>query len=284
MNKDFARKVKTYFPYLFNLIERNFFFLSIATELDRPRYIYAKLMGQPYFGSLYLASHTWPERKEFMKMAVRSELQNNQNDESEFCMIEIGSWAGESAVLWANEIRSYGGKLLCIDSWEPYKIKQIHKGAMPALVDKLLMKNVIFNLFMHNVKTSGNDETIIPMKSFSADMLPRLKNSAFNMIYLDGGHDYSTVYKDLNDCGILLKEGGLLCGDDLEIQYHQIKDKKLLHQDKNAVFIRCEETGTDYHPGVTHAVYDFFNCEVSNYNGFWIMRKVDGSWERVDLQ
>ena len=75
----------------------------------------------------------------------------------------------------------------------------------------------------------------------------------------------------------------MLCGDDLEVQYHQIKDKDFLHQNAENDFIKCKETGVEYHPGVTKAVYDFFNCEVSNYNGFWVMRKVDGSWKRVDL-
>tara|TARA_B100000686_G_C16747964_1_gene950671 strand:- start:1403 stop:1804 length:402 start_codon:yes stop_codon:yes gene_type:complete len=106
MNKEIARKVRAWFPGLFSLIERNFLVLSFITELDRPKYIYAKLTGQPYFGGLYLASQTWPERKEYMRNAIRSELENHQRGASEFCMIEIGSWAGESAVLWANELKN----------------------------------------------------------------------------------------------------------------------------------------------------------------------------------
>ena len=63
MNKDSARKIRNWFPRLFNLIARNFLFLSIVTELDRPKYLYSKLTGQPYFGGLYLASQTWPAQR-----------------------------------------------------------------------------------------------------------------------------------------------------------------------------------------------------------------------------
>ena len=148
MNKVNARKLRAYSSKLFSLISRNLVILSFISELDRPRYIYAKLTNQPYFGSLYLASQIWPERKESMRKAIRSELENHQNDASKFYMIEIGSWAGESAVLWADEIRKYSGKLLCIDCWRPF-INDPYESlnAIPALMDKVVKKDVIFGLF-----------------------------------------------------------------------------------------------------------------------------------------
>tara|TARA_B100000686_G_C16747964_1_gene950670 strand:- start:945 stop:1403 length:459 start_codon:yes stop_codon:yes gene_type:complete len=150
-------------------------------------------------------------------------------------------------------------------------------------MDRVLKKNLIFDLFIHNIKASGNNETVIPIRSFSNEILPRLGKESFNVIYVDGGHEYSIVYKDLVDCGNLVKEGGLLCGDDLELQYHQIEDKDLLNQNKYKEFIKCEKTGAEYHPGVTIAVKDYFDGEVSNFNGFWAMRKKNAAWVQVDI-
>ena len=251
MNKDAARTIRKCFPRLFDLIARNFLFLSIVTELDRPKYLYSKLTGQPYFGGLYLASQTWPERKKYMRNAIRSELENYQKSADEFCMIEVGSWAGESSVLWANELKKFEGKLLCIDPWEPF-IKKNHgaKNAIPKLMDKVLRQNLIFDLFLHNIKASGNNETIIPIRSFSSKILPRLEKNSFNVVYLDGGHEYLVIYEDLMNGGDLVKEGGLLCGDDLEFQYHQIEDKDLLNKNRHKEFINCEKI---------NFIFDLFN-------------------------
>ena len=40
-------------------------------------------------------------------------------------------------------------------------------------------------------------------------------------------------------------------------------------------------TQKEYHPGVCLAVHEFFGQRVSAQNGFWMMRKVNDSWQHI---
>jgi hypothetical protein len=79
----------------------------------------------------------------------------------------------------------------------------------------------------------------------------------------------------------LVKEGGIVCGDDLELQKNECDveyGKKHLEID----FIRDLKTGVCYHPGVTFAVWKHFG-RVRSYSGFWAVRKEKNRWNSVDL-
>ena len=65
--------------------------------------------------------------------------------------------------------------------------------------------------------------------------------------------------------------GGLICGDDLEIQFHEAHIDES-HRSRFIDYVEDNDVGF-YHPGVTLAVYDVFG-EVSSFGGFWVMRKI----------
>ena len=104
MDKKTVGFIKKKFPGMFYRVVKNPFFARVASELDRGRYVYCLVSKKPYFGTVALAGQTWEERKLYMTRAVQTEIKNKGKDR--FSLMEIGSWAGDSAVLWANAIKS----------------------------------------------------------------------------------------------------------------------------------------------------------------------------------
>jgi predicted O-methyltransferase YrrM len=56
------------------------------------------------------------------------------------------------------------------------------------------------------------------LRGCSRDALPNLPKNNFDLIYPDGDHSYHGVSVDIDNCCSLVRDGGILCGDDLEIQ------------------------------------------------------------------
>jgi predicted O-methyltransferase YrrM len=144
------------------------------------------------------------------------------------------------------------------------------------------LSDKIFSLFLHNIKSSGHSDVIIPFRTWSNAAARFFRTDLFDMVFIDGDHAYSSVARDIRDYAPLVVDGGYICGDDLELQMSEVdRDLASTHGDKDLV--DDASTGTDYHPGVTLAVGEFFG-EVSVYAGFWVMQKVGGAWRKVALQ
>ena len=122
MDKKTVATLKKNFPGLFSRVVKSFFLSRAVMELDRGRYLYCLLRKKPYFGTIALAGQTWEERKSYMRRLVEQEIKNK--GKRDFRLLEIGSWAGNSAVLWADTIKANqcNGTVLCVDSWEPVQI------------------------------------------------------------------------------------------------------------------------------------------------------------------
>ncbi len=257
--------------------------VQTISKLDFFRYLLCRILNKPYFGVYMMAGQTWEERKPYMQNLVKNEIVNfRQNG---FRLLEVGSWAGNSALTWAEAIHKSGqeGEVVCVDPWIPYIKPEVRMANMaPIVMEKALRNNKIFKLFLHNISTADNSKKIIPMRGTSDQVLPLLKENCFDIVFIDGAHYFSNVIRDLKNAERLVTEGGILCGDDLDLQHHEV-DLAFANACKETNMAIDPKTGKEFHPGVCLAVYEFFQKPVSCYNGFWAMRKTKNGWQNTDL-
>src|SRR3990167_6493507 len=103
----------------------------------------------PYFGFMYRARQVSSIRispmRQLLTMELNLFLKKKYGQRRVFNLLEIGSWAGESAVLWTDKMQELGvrGKVTCIDQWKPYN--EMSGMAGPLEEDK------IFRLFLRNI-------------------------------------------------------------------------------------------------------------------------------------
>lgn len=190
-------------------------------------------------------------------------------------VLEVGSWIGFSALTWAHAIDMLspeGGRVTCLDPWEPYfGDADISSGAaVYRRMDNLAKSGLAFELFRHNVSCGPLRVAIDPIRGQSRDVLPSLASGSFDVVYLDGSHYYGDVKADLEQSIGLVSVGGVLCGDDLDLQIGDIdRDKAVAHIDRD--YVKDEHAGW-YHPGVTLAIDECFG-RVAKHGRTWFMQK-----------
>ena len=187
-------------------------------------------------------------------------------------ILEIGTWGGLTAVAMAETLMEYNegkGTILCVDSWLPlYKTESDDEKSNLVRMNRAARENLIIPVFLENIKPFG--DMISYKRGLSRDILPTLDMESFDFIYVDGSHLYDDVLSDINLSLKLLKEDGVLCGDDLELQAHGLDSAglALTEELKNRELLMTGLIPVHYHPGVTMAIRDLFG-RVSVDNGIW---------------
>jgi predicted O-methyltransferase YrrM len=195
-------------------------------------------------------------------------------------ILEIGSWAGASAITFGialRELEVSDSKILCVDRWEKYFVPEdssLHCKRMNAAI----ANGQIQNLFQHNVKVCGLGDIVEVKKGNSREVLPELASASFDLVYIDGSHKKDDVLYDLQQAKRLVRDGGMICGDDLELLKDQIDpDAHHVALEKNADFVVDPRTGTRYHPGVTEAIAKTFSGVWQEYGLWCVVRSGDQS-------
>ena len=219
-------------------------------------------------------------------------------------ILEVGSWVGMSTLLFCDCIDRYynkKGEILCCDLWRPYfsglseerlildyfLTKKDPPKDTRTLMDIALTADFVYDLFDYNCSVSGHSEKVTAIRGDSRKVLPKLKPSSFDIVYLDGDHSSDFAYNDIFNAMPLVKDGGILCGDDLRIQWDEFQPKNM---DKSAVRELIKKHGTEdmnlgepFHPGVTLAVYELLG-RVPSWEGFWMVQKNGEKWVPLDLR
>jgi len=140
---------------------------------------------------------------------------------SQMRMIEIGSYAGESTVMFAKNFK----KVVAIDPFlNNYDTNDITCQYMD-LTD-------VYFVFFNNTAPYSNVELI---KKTSDDAINNLKDQQFDFIYIDGLHTYNQIKKDINNYKPLIKSGGFIAGHDYHPVYQGVIDgilETIGHPDK----------------------------------------------------
>jgi hypothetical protein len=199
-------------------------------------------------------------------------------------ILEIGSWCGASALAWGEGIERYfggNGKITCVDAWQPYVDLDTNQGGADRDMDAALRDGEPFEIFRHNIGFLPDSVAVDIRKGWSRDVLPKLPAGLYDLVYIDGDHTYAGVLSDIEQAAPLVRTGGILCGDDLELEAGQC-DLGVLQARPNMDKHVDPARGVQYHPGVAKAVGEFFG-PVSSWSGFWAMQKTTEGWAKIPL-
>jgi predicted O-methyltransferase YrrM len=177
---------------------------------------------------------------------------------STFELLEVGAFKGGSASVWAKECERSGfGHITCVDWW----------------IDEAIYRDFL--------RVARQHPCISYTKGNSNDVLPRLPKDHFDFIFVDGGHSYSQTKLDILNSAPLLKDGGILCGDDLDFQLHEVdKEEAMAHQEEEG-WRSIKHDGTGYHPGVTVAIAELFGDPIRKERVFWAFQKGGSGWRAL---
>lgn len=149
-------------------------------------------------------------------------------------------------------------------------------------MEQALASDAAYQIFLHNMNTLPAGIERQHLRGKSERILPLLKDAHFDVVFVDADHTYTHVKRDIDLSLRLVKEGGILCGDDLNLQLHEV-DAAHAKANGEQDFIPDPKTGRNYHPGVTLAVAERFG-PVSSWGGFWAMQRQGESWKPITLR
>lgn len=111
-------------------------------------------------------------------------------------MVEIGSFAGESTAIFADNVKY----IFAIDPWEngPEDLKDYDM-------------NEIKKEFFERMKDKKNCSAVITTSELASE---QFKDESLDAIYIDGSHKYEDVKKDLILWIPKVKKGGIISGHD----------------------------------------------------------------------
>ena len=245
--------------------------------------IHALLRGEPYFGPALATTQGPPVRKAYMRALV--ELLAHERPAMPVRVLEIGSWAGASAVTWAQAIRDFAGdgEVTCVDLWKPYFDLLINRSDVYLTMEKAAESGDIYRLFQHNIRAAGVEDLIDCIIGDSRQVLPTLCADEYDIIFIDGAHVYDIVSSDIANAKRLVRDGGIVCGDDLELTLAEVdQDRHRAALKVGADFALDVRTCKEYHPAVTQAVADEFP-NLTNFEGLWAVRRQGETFKPVDL-
>jgi len=172
---------------------------------------------------------------------------NDRFNDALFC--EVGSFQGRSACYFAEYIKESrkNNKLICVDLW-PTREELITKADLGAgqSVEKDHIRDLpksILEVFCDHMDSAGVRDYIYPVRQDSSKAASIFPDEYFSMVFIDAGHGYDMVMKDLVAWYPKVKKGGIFAGHD----YHS--------------------------PEVSKAVRDFFGYQVEDRGGSFYMVK-----------
>lgn len=164
---------------------------------------------------------------------------------------EIGSWTGNGSTrAIVEEIRGGGGVLYCIDHWQGNPGVQRHQD--------LVSEYDMFATFRFNVSMFGGSKFVKPLVMTSKDASGIVKDSFFDLVFIDGDHSYDQTLSDIELWLPKVAQGGILCGHDCEERPAGPLDKSRLWENRTVDTIESHREFPRIHPGVILAVADKF--------------------------
>jgi predicted O-methyltransferase YrrM len=151
-------------------------------------------------------------RDEFYKMRPEQYIQglndlinyiNSLENTKNLNLVEIGSYVGESTVIFAEHFKS-------VTSIDPFTDN--YDLTDPACSYKPF--DEVYHNFLENIK---NYDNITHIRKTSDDSVILFDDNSIDVLYIDGLHTYEQVKKDIVNYLPKIKQSGFICGHD----YHE---------------------------------------------------------------
>lgn len=145
-------------------------------------------------------------------------------------LVEIGSWLGRSSYVLAKALLGKNDSILyCVDPFDCGDVvsETLYKKEMNQLPDKSLL-----NKFNKNIAKFGvtNLIKVIPEYSFNAI---KTFDKGIDFLFIDGNHDYDSVFRDYEQWSPLVKKGGYIAFHDVGAGHtfgpKQVVEKYIVH-------------------------------------------------------
>jgi predicted O-methyltransferase YrrM len=217
-------------------------------------------------------NQAWPERVAALEALADARLKG-----SKFVALEIGTWFGAgSTSIWARHLTK-GSQLFLVDSWAEYisdadKAKESAFGAMDS-VHHVAINSALKRVYEFQRSTGGE---IFLMRGKASRVCQYFRPGSVDFVYIDGSHYYDDVVEDIRLAKSLVRDGGMICGDDLEIEPTEAR-LALARKNLNRDFIASVDEEVSFHPGVLLAVYEHFPA-VKSHAGIWSVERRGESW------
>ena len=133
-------------------------------------------------------------------------------------ILEIGSFNGSSAMVMGHATQGRNINIFCIDPWRDYL-------GQDDFVDfdreRIADDGRIMQEFVRNTAFLGTRMKML--RGYSADFATMLAGQDFDLIFIDGAHDYDSVRADIMIGLSALRPGGLLTGHDFHSCGHGVR-------------------------------------------------------------
>ncbi len=248
-----------------------------------------RILKLPYFGIWMESGQGNPLRHSYMREAVKrcasERASENRNLGQPFRVLEVGAYAGASAIEFATALREAKVEdfiIYSVDAWDAYLDTQKNNRLQYHLMNFNLARGNVLRLFIRNVRAAGVAQDCRQFRGRSDEILPMLLPEQFDFVYIDADHTPAAVQNDLRQSLRLLKPGGSLSGDDLERQMAEL-DADFVESHADSDIAMDPKSSRIFHPGVTIAVHNFFGRKVTNYDGFWVVGWTGQEFVDVEL-
>jgi hypothetical protein len=170
--------------YILNLFQKKIIQLVYKNKIKEIKELYSK--------GLYSFDWASGNIHNFLTIQKIKKLDTNIK---KFKILEIGSFEGYSANIF-NKIFP-GHEIYCIDPWLSYSN----------------LPNIDFNQIENNFDNNTKNLNIKKFKMLSNNFF-KINKEFFDIIYIDGAHDYESVLSDANNAIKILRKNGIIFFDD----------------------------------------------------------------------
>ena len=178
-------------------------------------------------------------------------------------LLEIGSFAGETAVVLGEWAKKTDGLCVCVDPWD---VGILNADGLTAAMANDIKSGDVEMAFHQNIINNGLTDWVVTIKGFFSEVIDKVeKYKPFDFVYVDADHRYQNVYLDLSHVIHRIQPQIAVGGHDMERRWESLSKKE--QEDASNHF--NEDFVKNFHPGVSKAVHDFFGDDYENYGRIW---------------